>query len=102
MVTDITNSSRICLTSFNISWNISNTSIICGDVSSNVSIFQPSIEGNVTTTNDTFFNVTGLNNTLRNVIVNVTAKNSAGQGNISTFSRELPKSQGMYVGIIYL
>ena len=37
--------SEICVTSFNISWDVSN-SITCGDVSYEVSISPPPIEGN--------------------------------------------------------
>ena len=101
MATNITNSSRICLTSFNISWDTSNNSITCGDVSYEVSISPPPIEGNaVTTTVNRFFSVTGLNNTLRNVTVTVTARNRAGQGEDSTFSVELPRKLSMcYIAI---
>ena len=98
----IRNDSRICLTSFNVSWN----SITCEDISYEVSISPPPIEGNaVTTTVNRFFSVTGLNNTLRNVTVTVTARIRATSLLAprvvnSTFSVELPKPLGMYVIII--
>ena len=89
--TNIRNVSRICVTSFNISWDASN-SITCGDVSYEVSISPPPIEGNaVTTTVDRFYSVTGLNNSLPNVTVTVTARNRAGQGEVMTHHVQLPK-----------
>ena len=86
--------SRICVTSFNISWDASN-SITCGDVSYEVSISPPPIEGNATaTTVDRFYSVTGLNNSLPNVTITVTASNRAGQGDNMTFPVQLPKPLG--------
>ena len=76
--------SEICVTSFNISWDVSNN-ITCGDVSYKVSISPPPIGGNaVTTTDNMFYNVTGLNSSLPNVTITVTARNRAGQGNNRT------------------
>ena len=90
--------SEICVTSFNISWDISN-SITCGDVSYHsyeVSVSPPPIEGDaVTTTDNMFYNVTGLNNSLPNVTITVTARNRAGQGNNRTVFVKLPKPLGM-------
>ena len=92
--TNIRNVSRICVTSFNISWDASN-SITCGDVSYEVSISPPPIEGNaVTTTVDRFYSVTGLNNSLPNVTVTVTARNRAGQGEAVIHHVQLPKPLG--------
>ena len=66
--------SEICVTSFSISWEISND-IRCGDISYEVSISPPPIEGDaVTTTENTFYNVTGLNNSLPNVTITVNAR----------------------------
>ena len=88
--------SEICVTSFNISWDVSND-ITCGDVSYEVSIFPPPIEGDaVTTTYNMFYNVTGLNNSLPNVTITVTARNRAGQGDNRTVFVELPKPLGKY------
>ena len=96
-VTNIKNVSRICITSFNISWDASN-SITCGDVSYEVSISPPPIEGNtVTTTIDRFYSVTGLNNSLPNVTVTVTARNRAGQGEAIMHLVQLPKPLGEYM-----
>ena len=68
--------SEISVTSFNISWDASNN-ITCGDVSYEVSISPLPIEEDaVTTTDNMFYNVTGLNNSLPNVTVTVTARNS--------------------------
>ena len=86
--------SEICVTSFNISWDVSNN-ITCGDVSYEVSVFPPPIEGDaVTTTDNRFYNVTGLNNSLPNVTITVTARNRGGQGNNRTVFVELPKPLG--------
>ena len=87
--------SEICITSFNISWDVSN-SITCGDaVSYEVSISPPPIEGNtVATTENKFYSVTGLNNSLPNVTITVTASNRGGRGNNRTFFVELPKPLG--------
>ena len=87
-------SSSTCITSFNISWDASN-SITCGDVSYEVSISPPPIEGNaVTTTVDRFYSVTGLNNSLPNVTVTVTARNRAGQGKVMMHHVQLPELLG--------
>ena len=90
--TNIRPVSEICVTSFNISWDVSN-SITCGDVSYELSISPPPIEGNaVATTDNMFYSVTGLNNSLPNVTITVTAiSNRGGQGNNRTFLVELPK-----------
>ena len=98
--TNTKNDSRICVTFFNISWDLSNNSIRCGDVSYEVSISPPPIERNaVTTTVNRFFSVTGLNNSLPNVTVTVTARNRAGRGNTDTFSVDLPESLGTYISL---
>ena len=93
--------SRICVTSFNISWDASN-SITCGDVSYEVSISPPPIEESATaTTVDRFYSVTGLNNSLPNVTITVTASNRAGQGDGMTFSVQLPEALGKcYIRIL--
>ena len=86
--------SEICVTSFNISWDVSN-SVTCGDVSYEVSIYPPPIEGNaIATTDNMFYSVTGLNNSLPNVTVTVTASNKVGRGNNRTILVELPKPLG--------
>ena len=60
-----------------------------------MSISPPPIEGDaVTTTDDMFYNVTGLNNSLPNVTITVTARNRRGQGNNRTVFVELPKPLG--------
>ena len=83
-----------CITSFIISWDASN-SITCGDVSYEVSISPPPIEGNaVTTTVDRFYSVTGLNNSFPNVTVTVAARNRAGQGEVMMHHVQLPESLG--------
>ena len=88
--------SEICVTSFNISWDVS-SNITCGDVSYEVSISPPPIEGDaITTTDNMFYNVTGLNNNLPNVTITVAARNRAGQGNIKTVFVELPKPLGKH------
>ena len=70
-----------CITSFNISWDASN-SITCGVVFYDVSISPPPTEGNpVATTVDRFYSVTRLNNSLRSVTL--TARNRAGQTEIT-------------------
>ena len=92
--TNIRPVSEICVTSFNISWNVSN-SITCGVVSYDVSISPPPIEGNaIATIDNMYYSVTGLNNSLPNVIITVTASNKAGQGNNRTILVELPKPLG--------
>ena len=88
--------SRICVTSFNISWDASN-SITCGDVSYEVSISPPPIEGNATaTTVDRFYSVTGLNNNLPDINITVTASNRAGPGDSKIFYVLLPRSLGKH------
>ena len=92
-VTNARNTSRICVTSLNISWDV--PSITCGDVSYEVSISPPPIEGDaVVTTVDRFLSVTGLNNSLPDVTITVTAVNRVGQRNGSVFSVQLPRSLG--------
>ena len=92
--TDIKKESTICVTSLNISWNVSN-STRCGDVSYEISIFPPPVGRDpVIKTNDTSLNVTGLNYSLPDVTITVTAINRAGRGNGSTFSEPLPRSMG--------
>ena len=59
-----------------------------------MSISPPPIEGNaVTTTVDRFYSVTGLNNSLPDVTVTVTARNRAGQGNVTLNHVQLPEPQ---------
>ena len=95
-VTNIRTVSEICVTSFNISWDISNST--CGDVSYEVSISPPPVEGNaIATTDNMFYSVAGLNNSLPNVTITVTVSNREGQENNRTFFVELPKSIGTYV-----
>ena len=90
-VSNIRNTSRICVTYFNISWEA--PSITCGDVYYEVSISPPPIEGDaVVTTVDSFLSVTGLNNSLPDVIIIVTAINRAGRGDGRMFPVQLPKS----------
>ena len=93
-VTNIRNISRICVTYFNISWDAPN-SITCGDVYYEVSISPPPIERDaVVTTVDSFLSVTGLNNSLPDVTITVTAINRAGRGDGRMYSVPLPKSLG--------
>ena len=93
--TNIRTVSEICVTSFNISWNTSNGT--CGDVSYEVSISPPPVEGNaIATTDNMFYSVTGLNNSLPNVTITVTVSNRGGQGNNRTFFVELPNPRGTY------
>ena len=93
--TNIRPVSEICVTSFNISWDVSN-SITCGDVSYEVSISPPPIEGNaIATTDNMFYSITGLNNSIPNVIITVTAiNNRRGRGNNGTILVKLPKPLG--------
>ena len=92
-VTNIRNTSRICVTNFNISWDA--PSITCGDVNYEVSISPPPIEGDaVTTTADSFLSVTGLNNSLPDVAITVTAIDRVGQRDGRMFLVQLPKSLG--------
>ena len=96
--TNIRTVSEICVTSFNISWDISNRLSTCRDVSYEVSISPPPVEGNaIATTDNMFYSVTGLNNSLPNVTITVTASNRGGQGNYRTFLVELPKPRGTYL-----
>ena len=77
-VSNIRNTSRICVTYFNISWDP--PSITCGDVYYDVLISQPPIGGGtVAITVDSFLSVTGLNNSLPNVTIIVTAIDRVGQ-----------------------
>ena len=92
-VTNVRNTSRICVTSLNISWDVPD--IACGDVYYEVSISPPPIEGDaVVTTVDSFLSVTGLNNSLPDVTITVTAINRAGRGDGRMFPVHLPKSLG--------
>ena len=94
-VSNIRNTSRICITYFNISWDA--PSITCGDVYYDVLISQPPIEGGtVAITVDSFLSVTELNNSLCNVTIIVTAVTRAGQGGGRTFLVQLPKSLGKW------
>ena len=87
---------KICVTYFDISWDPSG--ITCGDVYYEVSISPPPIEGDtVVTTVDSFLSVTGLNNSLPDVIITVTAINRAGRGDGTIFSVQLPRSLGKVV-----
>ena len=92
-VTNIRNTSRICVTYFNISWDA--PSITCGDVYYEVLISQPPIEGDaVVTTVGSFLSVTGLNNSLPDVTITVTAINRVGRGDGRMFPVQLPRSLG--------
>ena len=93
--TNIRNSST-CVTSFNISWDASNSRIACGEVSYDVSISPPPIDSEETITNltNTFYHFIGLNNSLPNVTVTVTARNRAGQGNVMMHHVQLPEPLG--------
>ena len=97
-VINIRNTSRICVTYFNISWDA--PSITCGDVYYEVLISQPPIEGgavevlNVTGLINRFLHVTGLNNSLPDVTITVTAINRAGRGDGRMFPVQLPRSLG--------
>ena len=92
--TNIRNSST-CVTAFNISWDASN-SITCGDVSYEVSISPPPIgsEETIVDISNTFYHFTGLNNSLPNVTVTVTARNRAGQGEVMLHHVKLPEPLG--------
>ena len=93
-VANIRNTSRICVTSLNVSWDAPNNTR-CGDVSYEVSIYPPPIEGDaVVTTVDSFLSVTGLNNSLPDVTITVTAINRAGRGDGRMFLVQLPRSLG--------
>ena len=92
-VTNIRNTSKICVTSLNISWDA--PSITCGDVYYEVSISPPPIEGDlVVTTVDSFLSITGLNNSLPDVTINVTAIDRVGQRDGRLLPVQLPKSLG--------
>ena len=90
-----------CVTSLNITWDA--PSITCGDVYYEVSISQPPIEGdavevlNVTGLVDRFLHVTGLNNSLPDVTITVTAIDRVGQRNNSTFVLRLRTPEGKFV-----
>ena len=85
--------STICVTYFDISWDA--PSITCGDVYYEVSISPPPIEGDaVVTTVDRFLSVTGLNNSLPDVTITVTAINRAGRGDGRMLPVQLPRSLG--------
>ena len=90
-VTNIRNVSTICVTSLNITWDAPN--VTCGNVSYNVSVAQPPTEGDaITTTNITSLSITGLNYSLPDVEITVTAINRAGRGNGRMFLVQLPRS----------
>ena len=92
-VSNIRNTSRICVTYFNISWDA--PSITCGDVYYKVLISPPPIEGDaVVTTVDSFLSVTGLNSSLPDFTITVTAINRAGRGDGRMFPVQLPRSLG--------
>ena len=92
-VSNIRSTSRICVTYFNITWDA--PSITCGDVYYEVSISPPPIEGDaVVTTVDRFLSVTGLNNSLPDVTITVTAIDRVGRGDGGIFTVQLPRSLG--------
>ena len=96
-VTNIRTVSEICVTSFNISWDISNN-MTCKDVSYEVSISPPPVEGNgIATTDNMSYSVTGLNNSLPNVTITVTVSNREGLGNNRILLVKLPNPKGIYV-----
>ena len=101
--TNIRPVSEICVTSFNISWDVSND-ITCGDVSYEVSISPPPIEGNgIATIDNMFYSVTGLNNSLPNVTITVAAiSNRGGGGNNETILVELSKPLGKCYTYIFM
>ena len=97
-VTDIRSVSTICVTYFDISWDA--PSITCGDVYYEVLISQSQIEGDaveVLNVTDRFLSVTGLNNSLHNVTITVTAIDRVGQRDNSTFVLQLRTSEGKFV-----
>ena len=100
-VADIRNTSRICVTYFNISWDA--PSITCGDLSYNVLISQSQIEGDtvevldVTGLADRFLSVTGLNNSLPDVTIIVTAIDRVGQRKDMMFDLQLRTPEGKFV-----
>ena len=84
---------KICVTYFDISWDA--PSITCGDVYYDLLISPPPIEGDaVVTTVDSFLSVTGLNSSLPDVTITVTAINRAGRGDGRMFVVQLPRSLG--------
>ena len=92
-VTNIRTVSEICVTSFNISWDLSYST--CEDVTYELSISPPPVEGNaIATTDNMFYSVTGLNNSLPNVTITVTVSNREGQANNRAFFVKLPKPKG--------
>ena len=94
-VTNIRNTSRICVTSLNITWDA--PSITCGDLYYEVSISLPPIEGDtVVTTVDRFLSVTGLNINLTDVTITVTAVDRVGRGEGGIFLAQLPRPLGKY------
>ena len=96
-VTNIRNVSEICVTSFNVSWDLSYSTATCEDVSYGVSISPPPVEGNaIATTDNMFYSVTGLNNSLPNVTITVTVSNREGQENNRTVFVKLPKPRGIH------
>ena len=99
-VTNIRNTSTICVTYFDISWDA--PSITCGDVYYEVLISQSQIEGeavevlNVTGLNNSFLSVIGLDNNLPDVTITVTAIDRVGRRNGSMYSVQFQRSLGMY------
>ena len=99
-VTNIRHISTICVTSLNISWDPS--SIRCGDVSYEVLVSQPTIEGgtvevlNISGLVDRFLSLSGLNNSLP-VEITVTATDRVGQRIGSTAVLQLRVSEGKFV-----
>ena len=92
-VTNIRNTSRICVSYFNITWDA--PSITCGNVYYVVSISPPPIKGDaVVTTVDSFLSVIGLNNSLPDVTIIVTAIDRVGQRHGKLFPVQLPRSLG--------
>ena len=65
-----------------------------------MSVSPPPVQGDaIINTDDTFFDVPKLNNSLLNVpnaTITVTASNRAGQGNVNTFLVQLPISLSKY------
>ena len=63
-----------------------------------MSVVQPAIEGGtVIPTVNTFLSITGLNNSLPDVTITVTASNREGPGDGRMFSVQLPESLGKCV-----
>ena len=90
-----------CIRSFNISWDASNN-LTCGDVFYNVSISLPPVGSEesqvlaIRNITNTFFHFTGLNSSLPDVMVNIAARNRAGQGEVMVYCVQLPKPLGEY------